>query len=412
MALSTGFEEGVAGLDSCGAIGGTYHRAGRVTCPIDYPHLANGVVTDRVGHAGLVDIGVACMHAVQTDDDAGEFNSKGFDIDPVGPEAVSEDEGAPDAPSALPLGQVVHTSVHYYVDVSNNEESAYQACDRNVPLDPGFQEHLQEECEARDISTFLALPEIILARQRRRQQPLLDLTKSKILTSHTYTKSCERVLAQKEATQAEAKRKGELQKATKETRRREKEEHQLQVRARKEARSAKKQEKVRSPAERRLCGTSRSRNGSVLATPGSPPRTPDIAAYVVDPAQFPPRMFAKLGASTTFPAPNPTGPPASFALPAFHVPGVPQIPWPQDSSQPSPPFWNNPLLGMPHMFQHPFFFHHNGNSPWAPHISMPGTGDIRVAPNFQGVQLLAEDVATSGSHRHGVGTWQGTYSGR
>ena len=27
---------------------------------------------------------------------------------------------------------------------------------------------------------------------------------------------------------------------------------------------------------------------------------------------------------------------------------------------------------------------------------MPGTGDVRAAPNFQGVRLLAEDVSTSG----------------
>ena len=40
---------------------------------------------------------------------------------------------------------------------------------------------------------------------------------------HTYTETCEGVLAQKEATQAEAKRKAELQEATKETRRKEKE---------------------------------------------------------------------------------------------------------------------------------------------------------------------------------------------
>ena len=116
-----------------------------------------------------------------------------------------------------PLGEVMHTGVHYYVDVPNSEENAYQACDKNVEIDPGFHEHVQEECEAGDISTFLALSKIIPARQRRRQQPLLDFTKSRILTSRTYTKSCERVLAQKEATQAEAKRKADLREATKET---------------------------------------------------------------------------------------------------------------------------------------------------------------------------------------------------
>ena len=103
------------------------------------------------------------------------------------------------------IGQVGHTNVHYYVDVPNSEESAYAACNRNIQIDPEFQHHLQEESETGDISRFFALHEIISARQCRRQQPLLDFTKSKILTFHTYTETCERVLAQKEATQAEAK---------------------------------------------------------------------------------------------------------------------------------------------------------------------------------------------------------------
>ena len=42
---------------------------------------------------------------------------------------------------------------------------------------------------------------------------------------------------------------------------------------------------------------------------------------------------------------------------------------------------------------------------------MAGVGDVRVGPTFQGVRLLAKDLATSGSHKHGEGTWQGTYIG-
>ena len=94
-----------------------------------------------------------------------------------------------------------------------------------MQIDPGFQQHLQEESKAGDISRFLALCEIIPARQRRRQQPLLDFTKSKILTSHMYTETYERVLAQKEVTQAKAKRKAKLRETTKEIQRKEKEEH-------------------------------------------------------------------------------------------------------------------------------------------------------------------------------------------
>ena len=75
-------------------------------------------------------------------------------------------------------GTVLGQGVHYYVDVPNSEESMYVTCKRNMQIDSGFHHHLQES-EIGDISRFLALPEIIPARQRRRQQPLLDFTKSK-----------------------------------------------------------------------------------------------------------------------------------------------------------------------------------------------------------------------------------------
>ena len=179
------------------------------------------------------------------------------------------------------------------------------------------------------------------------------------------------------------------------------------MKARKEAQSAKKEERLRSKAKKRLHGTDRMRSSGAPPMPGSPPRSPHVNT-----TQFPLRPIAGIGACAASQALNPTGPPASYALPAFRAPALPQIPWPHDSSQPSPPFWNNPLLGMPHMFLHPFLSHHNGNSPWVPQLSMPDIGDVRAAPNFQDVRLLADDVATSGSHKHGVETWQGTYSGR
>ena len=43
-----------------------------------------------------------------------------------------------------------------------------------VEIDAQFHCQLEEEEQASDISTFLALPKIIPARQRRHQQPLLD----------------------------------------------------------------------------------------------------------------------------------------------------------------------------------------------------------------------------------------------
>ena len=181
-------------------------------------------MTGQVSHPQSDDVDADCMGPLQYAPACKDSDCFGSDSDSDclhtgdGSERVGADlETLGDAGDAAHVGQVGHTSVHYYVDVSNSEESAYAACDRNVQIDPEFHHHLQEEFEIGDISRFLALPEIIPTRQRRHQQPLLDFTKSKILTSHTYTETCERVLAPKEATQAKAKRKAELREATKET---------------------------------------------------------------------------------------------------------------------------------------------------------------------------------------------------
>ena len=106
-------------------------------------------------------------------------------------------------------------SLHYYVDVPNAEESTYDACDRSVGIDLGIHAQLREENE-HNISTFLALPELIPARKRKKQQLLLDFTKSKIVTSQAYTEGCERLLAQREAYQEQARRKAADKEATKE----------------------------------------------------------------------------------------------------------------------------------------------------------------------------------------------------
>ena len=122
-------------------------------------------------------------------------------------------------------------TLHYYIDVLNVEESMYEACKRNVGINTAFHAQLQQENE-HDISTFFALPEIIPARKRKQKQPLLDFTRSKILTSQAYTEGCEHLLAQQEKHQAQARRKAAEKEATKEARRKEKEEKDLQVRAR------------------------------------------------------------------------------------------------------------------------------------------------------------------------------------
>ena len=55
---------------------------------------------------------------------------------------------------------------HYYVDVPHAEESTYDVHERNVPFDPQFHANLEEHNN--DISQFLALPEVIPARKRKR----------------------------------------------------------------------------------------------------------------------------------------------------------------------------------------------------------------------------------------------------
>lgn len=70
-----------------------------------------------------------------------------------------------------------------------------------------------------NISNFLSLPEIIPAKKKNRQNPLLDYTSSRILTSRNYITEIEDILAKKESTAATAKKKKEDKNATKEQRR-------------------------------------------------------------------------------------------------------------------------------------------------------------------------------------------------
>ena len=164
--------------------------------------------------------------------------------------------------------------LHFYMDVPDAHERTYPVCDQSVGIDPGFQAQLRED-DDHDISSFLALPELISARKRKRQQPLLDFTRSKILISQAYTEGCERLLVQREAHQELARRKVADREATKEQRRKEKEEKDLQVRARKEARAAKKLETERLQAERRArregggCGHGRASGGGRSSVHGN-----------------------------------------------------------------------------------------------------------------------------------------------
>ena len=108
-------------------------------------------------------------------------------------------------------------STHYFVDVPDVGESNYSAGEQHVAINPTFRAQLQIE-EGRDISEFLALPELIPAKKRKRQQPLLDFIHSRILTSRVYITGMEQLLAKKEAIAAAAKKKKEKKDANKEQR--------------------------------------------------------------------------------------------------------------------------------------------------------------------------------------------------
>ena len=138
---------------------------------------------------------------------------------------------------------------HYFVDVPHPEESTYDATEQNVQIDPALRAQLQVEHDE-DISHFLALPEIIPAKKRTRQQPLLDFTHSRILTSHDYMTAMEQVLSQREATAAEAKRKKTEKEATREQRKAAQEQLQIERRERAEARAVAKAKKDSEKRER------------------------------------------------------------------------------------------------------------------------------------------------------------------
>ena len=136
------------------------------------------------------------------------------------------------------------------------EDSTYEIEERHVPIDPTFHAHLQDH-EEDNISNFLALPEVIPAMKRKQAQPLLDFSKSKILTSLTYTEACEQLLAQRSAHEAEAKRKAAEREASRESRLKAKEEHQRQVQERTQAREVKRHERERLQAEKLATGGGR-----------------------------------------------------------------------------------------------------------------------------------------------------------
>jgi hypothetical protein len=113
---------------------------------------------------------------------------------------VLGDQGDDEEPAAI---GAAHVSRHFYVDVQNPEESNYDRGEQHIAIDPGFRAEVQTSND-NNIQQFLSLSELIPAKKRKRQQPLLDFTQSIILTSKDYSKGLEEILAKKEATAAAA----------------------------------------------------------------------------------------------------------------------------------------------------------------------------------------------------------------
>ena len=265
-------------------------------------------------------------------------------------------------------------ALHYYVDIPDDDKSTYDTYNRSVGIDPSFHAQLREEYD-QDISTFLALPELISARKRKKQQPLLDFSRSKILTSEAYTEGCERLLAQREAHQEQARHKAADRDATKEQCRKEKEEKDLQVRARKEVRAAKKLETEHLQAERRArregggCGRGRASDEGRSCAPG-------------DNAHMLPAL-AQVHATAL--APMMQWPPASGGL----------------------PFFLNPTFMISGHFSQPFQRSHDLNGhPWIAQSNTPGGGDNTVGSQVPAVRFMAPDSGGSGAKSRGMGTWQ------
>ena len=151
--------------------------------------------------------------------------------------------------------------LHFYIDVSGVVEGTYDVQERHVAIDPAFYTHLQKQ-EEDNISQFLALLEVVPTTKRKRAQPFMDFTKSKILTSAEYTQGCKEVLAQCLAHEVETKQKATVKEANRETRLREKEERQRDVRERAIAKEAQRQERQWLESEKKMDGGHRRCQGA------------------------------------------------------------------------------------------------------------------------------------------------------
>ena len=235
----------------------------------------------KVGHASLVGARVVDVElSSDSVDVAPAYCSTQVDVPcKINVDQTSQEQDCtigswePVAPKGVP---------HFYVKVPGADDNTYDVLEWHVAIDPTFHAHLQEQ-EEDNISQFFALPEVIPAIKRKRAQPFMDFTKSKILTSAKYTQCCEDLLAQRLAHEAKAKRKAALKEANRETRLREKEERQREEWERAIAKEAQRQKRQRLESERQAAGGRRGRQGVgeapidvVPTVPLSPPNLPSV----------------------------------------------------------------------------------------------------------------------------------------
>ena len=188
-----------AGFEATCEASGAGHGGCGMTGPAGHPSAAIGDGEQPAGHrgkaTGLDGTGDTALVRL----DVG-FASIGAESDSVHGNPQTEIESEHDETNVeVQLCSPGHDRnnrlLHFYMDVPNAHESTYDVCDRSVGIDPGFHTQLRED-DDHDINSFFALPELIPARKRKRQQPLLDFTRSKILTSQAYTEGCQRLFAQ------------------------------------------------------------------------------------------------------------------------------------------------------------------------------------------------------------------------
>ena len=235
------------------------------------------------------------------------------------------------------------------------------------------------------------------------------------------------MMAQREATQIEAKCKVAEREVNKETRRKEKEELAEQVQIQKEERATKKFQKTQAEVERRArCSgrrvgvgagagqdptVTRGHGAGVAALPtgaaaiGGGGAAPDGGAYSPHSAGASPPYTAL---QNEMPTNRPLSPPRIFTHHPFSQAMVSTAWVPQFHGSPNSPFLFNPIMAMQHMLPHPTGFTHNGNPTWLPQVDRTVGSDVRPIAEFTGGRFLAPDRASIAPERHGMTTWQGS----